>query len=85
MDFGYVLRRAWQIIWKFKILWIFGILAGCGQASGSSGSNSSYQFSGSEGGTPTRFEQWFNQHDPAVLTTLIIVASKLAPGALRSS
>jgi len=41
-DFGDVLSRAWQIIWKHKVLWIFGILAGC--SSGSSG------FRGSSGG-----------------------------------
>ena len=28
-DFGGVLTRAGQILWKYKILWIFGILAGC--------------------------------------------------------
>jgi hypothetical protein len=26
-DFGKVLSRSWQIIWKHKVLWIFGILA----------------------------------------------------------
>ncbi|MEJ2262179.1 MAG: hypothetical protein P8X95_01955 [Anaerolineales bacterium] len=35
MDFGEVLSRAWQVIWKHKVLWIFGILAGCGNANGS--------------------------------------------------
>ncbi|MEJ2709282.1 MAG: hypothetical protein P8074_16855 [Anaerolineales bacterium] len=29
MDIGNVLSRAWQIIWKHKVLWIFGILASC--------------------------------------------------------
>ena len=48
MDFGYVLKRAWQIIWKFKVLWIFGILASCGQAGSSGGSNSGYRFSGQD-------------------------------------
>jgi len=28
-NFGEVLTRAWQITWKYKVLWIFGILAGC--------------------------------------------------------
>jgi hypothetical protein len=37
MDFGEVLTRAWKIIWRFKILWIFGILAGCGQGGGNGG------------------------------------------------
>ena len=27
MDIGEVLSRSWQIIWKHKVLWIFGILA----------------------------------------------------------
>jgi len=35
MDFGNVLSRAWQIIWKHKVLWIFGILAGCSSTNGS--------------------------------------------------
>src|SRR5437773_2631742 len=26
-NFGEILTRAWQIIWKHKILWVFGILA----------------------------------------------------------
>ncbi len=35
MDFGKVLTRAGEIIWKHKVLWIFGILAGCGAQSNS--------------------------------------------------
>lgn len=46
-NFGEVLTRAWQIIWKHKVLWIFGVLASCarGGGSGSSGGggNSGYQ------------------------------------------
>lgn len=41
MDYGEVLSKAWKIIWKYKILWIFGILAGGG--SGSSSGSSSYR------------------------------------------
>ena len=26
-DFGGTLRRAWQITWKHKILWLFGLLS----------------------------------------------------------
>jgi membrane-anchored glycerophosphoryl diester phosphodiesterase (GDPDase) len=33
-NFGEVLTRAWQIIWKHKVLWIFGIFAGCGRGGG---------------------------------------------------
>lgn len=38
-NFGEVLSRAWQIVWKHKVLWIFGILASCGRG-GSSFSSS---------------------------------------------
>jgi hypothetical protein len=51
MDYGKILNRAWQVIWKYKILWLFGILASCGNNanSGSSGANGSpvnYRFDG---------------------------------------
>ena len=42
MDFGKVLTRAWHIIWNNKIIWLFGILASCGQQAGFSGSGSNY-------------------------------------------
>ena len=29
MDIGSVLTRAWNITWKYKVLWLLGILAGC--------------------------------------------------------
>lgn len=37
MDFGKVLTRAREIIWKHKILWIFGILVSCGGRGGGPG------------------------------------------------
>lgn len=46
MDFGEVLSKAWRIIWKHKVLWIFGILASCGggnSASSNSGWRTSFQ------------------------------------------
>lgn len=39
-NFGEVLSRAWQIIWKHKILWIFGIFAGCSRGSSNFRGNS---------------------------------------------
>jgi hypothetical protein len=74
MDFGYVLKRAWEIIWKFKVLWIFGILASCGQASGSSGSNSGYRFSSQNGNVTSSFERFFAQLNPAIIASLIVIA-----------
>jgi len=37
MNFAEVLDRAWQIVWKHKVLWIFGILAGCARGGGGAG------------------------------------------------
>ena len=68
-DFGKVLTRSWQIIWKHKVLWIFGILASCarGNSGGSGnggGGNSGYQGGPNNGGLPfqtNQFEQVMEQ------------------------
>jgi hypothetical protein len=39
-NFGEVLSRAWQIVWRHKVLWIFGIFAGCGRGGGGNGGGS---------------------------------------------
>ena len=38
MDYGSVLSRAWQLTWRHKVLWIFGLLAGLSSA-GNGGAN----------------------------------------------
>jgi hypothetical protein len=40
MNYGEVLSRAWQITWKYKILWLFGLLASC--SAGGPNNTSSY-------------------------------------------
>ncbi len=41
MNYGEILEKAWKTIWKHKILWLFGVLAGYGAAgSGGSGAGS---------------------------------------------
>jgi hypothetical protein len=50
MDYGEVLAKSWKIFWKFKVLWIFGLLASCGQTGGGGGG----------GGGSTSFRQNFN-------------------------
>ncbi len=42
MDYGKVLARAWNITWRWKILWLLGFLA---ILSGGGGGNVNYQFS----------------------------------------
>ena len=41
MNYGEILKKSWKIIWKHKILWLFGILAGCSFTGGSGGSSAS--------------------------------------------
>ena len=79
MNFGEVLSKAWQIVWKFKVLWLFGILAGCAyQGSSGSGSGSSglrYTFEGEE--LPPQMQEFFNRTFGAVdewQITLIVSA-----------
>jgi len=48
MDYGDVLRRAWDITWKNKGLWILGILAGCGANGGNPSQSLSWQTSQGE-------------------------------------
>jgi hypothetical protein len=50
-NFGEILTRAWQITRKYKVLWIFGILAGCttgGGGGGGGGGNTGYSTGPSE-------------------------------------
>jgi hypothetical protein len=59
MNIGEVLSKAWQIIWKHKVLWIFGILASCSNGSGGSNASSSFQSNGNE--FSSGVESFFNQ------------------------
>lgn len=58
-NFGEVLTRAWQIVWKHKVLWIFGILAGCGRGGG--GGSGGGQVRGSGDQPFPQLEQLFQQ------------------------
>jgi len=44
VNLGEVLSKALKIVWKFKVLWIFGILAGCG------GNGSRFNYNSGGGG-----------------------------------
>jgi hypothetical protein len=77
LDFAKVLTRSWQIIWKHKVLWIFGVLAGFanGGSSGNSGNNrSSYN---SNGDTPPfsngQLDQWNEQAREFTQQYLLII------------
>jgi hypothetical protein len=44
MDHIKILKRAWAILWQYRVLWIFGIILALTTASGSNGSNLNYVF-----------------------------------------
>ena len=77
-NFGEVLTRAWQIIWKHKVLWIFGILASCGRSSGNFNSNSRSGSGGNGAGfTPPHqllpLFQWIENHVTQFIAITIAV------------
>jgi hypothetical protein len=79
MDYGEVFSKAWKIIWKYKILWLFGIFASCSGGGGNGGGssiNSGAQFSGNEYGYSNNLnyiEPWAVALIIAVVILLVIV------------
>ncbi len=55
-DIGKILKRAWHILWNYKVLWIFGILLAITMG-GTGGANGA----GRNGGTGLQYQ--FNQQD----------------------
>lgn len=87
LDFGNVLTRAWSIVWKNRVLWLFGILASCGRGGGGNGG-------GGGGGTnfdpnnppitpdgqfvlPPELQQVFGNVDPTIFIITIICLALL--------
>jgi hypothetical protein len=56
MDYGRIISRAWEITWRWKVLWILGFLAALGNGSG--GSNSVFRLA--SGNTPNNPLPHFN-------------------------
>jgi hypothetical protein len=82
MDIAEVLKRAWQITWKNKGLWILGILAACtGGGGGGGGSNSyqssGYQFSGDEWPQLDRFIESIPQETLVLAVVAIVILAVL--------
>lgn len=73
MDFGEVLGGAWKIIWRFKILWLFGILASCGSNGANPNPTLNYSYDYEE--VPLRIQAFFEQFTTAQWVAL---ASALA-------
>lgn len=76
-NFGEVLTRAWQIIWKHKILWVFGILAGCGQGGGGSGGGGGGETGiGQQTDIPPQMMEWLRVIEENI-TTIVAVGIAL--------
>ncbi|MBT3338437.1 MAG: hypothetical protein HN855_11685 [Anaerolineae bacterium] len=78
MDYGYTITRAWKIIWKHKVLWIFGILAGC-SANSNNGGSSNTNFSRDLTEMPPEMISLGDKalaflEQPSVITVLILFA-----------
>ena len=52
MDYGKVLGSAWQITWRWKILWLLGFLASLGSGGGGGSPNTGYSTGDGD------FENW---------------------------
>ncbi len=59
MDYGEILSKAWKIIWKHKILWLFGLFAGCASQSGSNGGQINFRINNSKE-VPPQMQHLFN-------------------------
>lgn len=64
MDYGAIVKEAWRVTWRYKILWIFGLFVGAG--SGSTGGSSNYSTSGTDfpagtSGLPQEFVDFGDQ------------------------
>lgn len=80
-NFGEVLTRAWQIIWKHKVLWIFGVFAACSRGNGG-GSGSGGGGGGTGPGdqpfpqlqqTFDQLGQWINENPWVVVVFVLLV------------
>lgn len=63
-NFGEILTRAWEITWKYKVLWFFGILAGCTNGGGGGsggGGNSGYSTGPSDQNLPPELKRFVHQ------------------------
>src|SRR5687768_5546242 len=72
-NFGEVLSRAWQIIWRHKILWIFGIFAGCGRGGGgNSGGSGNTGFETQGPDLPPQVMRWLELIQENLLTFMAV-------------
>jgi hypothetical protein len=52
MDHGKVLKRAWEILWQYRMLWVFGVIVALAAAGGGGTNPLTYTFDGGDNGEP---------------------------------
>jgi len=62
MDYGRIIKRAWAVTWRYRVLWIFGLFVGgtTGGGGGGGGQGTNYQ------GNPQDFGQFESVYNDAV-------------------
>jgi hypothetical protein len=81
MQYGTLLSRAWHIIWRNKIIWLFGFLAALGSGGGGGGGNFNYRSSSGDfsrpgaSGLPPELERLLTRifSDPTLVITIAVV------------
>ena len=72
MDYGGIIKKAWNITWRYRVLWILGLFAG-----GASGGGSSSNFSQSEEEfDPSQFDsalQWMSENVALIAAGVMIL------------
>ena len=74
MEISEVLSQAWKVIWRHKVLWIFGILAGCSSI-GSGGGNA--RWTSTSGEAPPNIERFFAQFGNLTDTQVTLLVAAL--------
>lgn len=79
MDYGRVLKRAWNVTWRYRILWLFGLFVG-GMSGG--GGGSSYQASPQdvESFDPTTLSGGFEQLQQYIWVIVLAVTAAVIIG-----
>jgi hypothetical protein len=75
MDYAALLKRTWEITWKHKILWVFGLFAGCSGQSyqfNASGPSRSIQYEFGPGEFP-QLQRFFEQYSSEIATGAAIL------------
>lgn len=75
MDYAALLKRTWEITWKHKILWVFGLFASCSGQSyqfNASGPSRSIQYEFGPGEYP-QMQRFFEQYGQEIVAGVAIL------------